>query len=125
MGMLKVVIKKVGEPARVETIQDDYKVMQGLVGGGCIETVSLSEVLPRVLVVCNDEGKLIGLKPNICLGQDLICGDIFITKFDGVEDFTSLTNDDVNRVISILNEKEFFLSIMVRRFGQSDFVKES
>ena len=44
---------------------------------------------------CNDEGKLIGLDPNLIFYDDIIVGTIFIARTDEDGDMASLTDEDV------------------------------
>lgn len=69
--------------------------MQELVGG-YIEAIPLTE---KLSLVCNEEGKMQGLKPNRILivdGKeiDVICGNFFIVG-NGKEDFRGLVSSDV------------------------------
>ena len=46
---------------------------------GLIEIVTIS---PNALLLCNEEGKLIGLAPNRRIGNDIICGVFYIISQD-------------------------------------------
>lgn len=61
MKKIKIILKKVGEEPRIAYIPNTLEAMQELVGG-YIETVTLAS---DFIVVCNEEGRLIGL-PNNC-----------------------------------------------------------
>lgn len=63
-----------GRKGKFCDIEDSLKEMQKLVGG-YIETLT---VAPDLVVVCNEEGKLRGLKPNRWCKGDVICGNFFI-----------------------------------------------
>lgn len=71
-----------------------------------------------MLVVCNDSGKLNGLLPNIYLGTDVIHGDIFVTKFDGIEDFMSLSDEEVEQVKALLFVKSYLYE------NDSDYIND-
>lgn len=98
---IRVVTQKVGEPPKIKDVENDYKVLKQLVGG-LMETVPFNN--SRLLLVCNEEGKLDRLEPNVYFHKDIICGDIFITKFDGGEDFESLNEREINFVLHKLDE---------------------
>lgn len=69
--------------------------MQDIVGG-CIQVVHDGLLNDDAVIVCNEEGKLIGLPANRALRdsrskvQDVICGTFMVVGTAG-EDFTSLT----------------------------------
>ena len=69
--------------------------MQDIVGG-CIQVVHDGLLNDDAVIVCNEEGKLVGLPANRALRdsrskvQDVICGTFMVVGTAG-EDFTSLT----------------------------------
>ena len=67
-NMIRVIICRPGERAEAVWIEDNLKTMQTVVGGLIQELMPFhSESDPRfddVALVCNDEGKLMGLRPN-------------------------------------------------------------
>ena len=96
MKKLRVLICEAGKAPRVAEIEDTLKAKQEIVGG-YIECIYLND---DVIMVCNEEGKLIGLPYNRPLftpnGEfyDIVCGDCFIVGNDG-EDFRSLTDAEI------------------------------
>ena len=82
----------------VKEIPADLKEYQGLVDGW-IEAIYPFD--DDVALICNEEGKLIGLEPNRFIRYpngytDLICGAFFIVG-TGEEDFKSLTDKQIAR----------------------------
>jgi len=75
--------------------------MQELVGG-YIETVILS---PTAVLVCNEEGKILGLKPNRMFNNDILVGTFFIAGFKG-EGFKSISQQNIERYKKIINNIE-------------------
>ena len=71
--MLKVLMKRVGKKPEVIEIPDTLKAKQELVGG-LIEIVQYDDVL----LVCNEEGKILNMPPNLIFEFDYIAGDCFI-----------------------------------------------
>lgn len=77
------------------TICPSLRSMQDIVGG-CIQVVHDGLLKDDAVIVCNEEGKLIGLLANRALRdsrskvQDVICGTFMVVGTAG-EDFTSLT----------------------------------
>ncbi len=55
---------------------------------GLIELVHLED---NVYILCNQEGKLIGLEPNRRLGNDILCGVFYVVADDEDGNLVSLT----------------------------------
>ncbi len=98
---IKVLVVEPGKDPYVQEIDGSLKSMQALVGG-YIETVPiLDEPGPAPAeIVCNEEGKLLGLTPNRLLKDsrgvpyDVVCGTFFVAGVnDG--DFASLTDAQI------------------------------
>ena len=58
---------------------------------GLIEIISLSD---EVCILCNEEGKLIGLEPNRRLWSDVLCGVFYVTGQDEEGNLCSLSAKD-------------------------------
>ena len=69
-----------------------------------------------VAIVCNDEGKLVGLEHNRALRDeagnvyDILCGPFFICGL-GEEDFTSLPEELILKYTRLFQHPELFLRI--------------
>lgn len=90
---IRAIIKRPDERyGHVTNISDTLKNLQGIVGGK-IEALRISE---DAVIICNEEGKQMGLKPNIYIGTmpygQLIVGDIIVLGVDG-EEFTDCPID--------------------------------
>jgi hypothetical protein len=70
---IKVVMVEPHKPPCVAQIGNDLESMQKAVGG-YIQAVNLA---PHVSLVCNEEGKLLGLEGNRSLGNDIHCRQLF------------------------------------------------
>ena len=100
---MKICFKPVGGPPEERDIPNTLEALQELVDG-------YIEVLPVGVgfldFVVNEEGRLLGMEPNIVTPQGFtLVGPVIITADDGAEDFRALTEE----------ESEFckdFLSIM-------------
>lgn len=94
---MKAVVKKVGQIGEVVEVENTLDTWQGIVGGW-IQTFPLTS---DMLIICNEEGKLKGLEPNveIVVGQhpELIVGDFAIVKH-GYDDFEGLSNEQIERL---------------------------
>lgn len=71
--MLTVLKVEPGKPPEEVTMPNTLEAMQKMVGG-FIEVVYLDDVC----LVCNEEGKLVGLEDNRRVGDDIIAGTFFL-----------------------------------------------
>jgi len=88
---MKVVVVKPGQSPEVVEIANTLQALQGAVGG-YIETVSLPNGL---ILICNEEGKLLNLPANRKLGYDYIAGDFLVTAGNDEGDFVSLSDAQI------------------------------
>ena len=96
---MQVIYKAPGAPAEVRDIPNELSALQEAVGG-YIETVSLAS---DAVVICNEEGRLMGLPHNTrFVGVDFV-GPILIAGVDG-EEFCDVPS--VNLLLRELNGKE-------------------
>lgn len=98
---LTVLYKEVGKEPIVKVIDDTLEAKQELVGG-------LIEVVPyeESLIICNEEGKLLNLSPNVAFDYDYIAGDFFVVG-DDYENagFKSLTQDEIKKYTDDLKKR--------------------
>ena len=100
---IKVLYKRVGREPEVIEIENTLQAMQSLVGG-------FIEVIPYDYyeLVCNDEGKLQGLYPNVGFDYDIINGNFFIANDDyETGDFASLTDKNIEKIKEDLKSRSF------------------
>lgn len=101
---LKIVLKKVGENPEIMNIKNALEKKQELVGG-LIEVVP---VLKDILLVCNEEGKLDNLLPNLIFPYDYIAGDCFFVGDDYKNgDFKSLTDEQITEIKELCKKREY------------------
>lgn len=107
---ISVLIKEPGKNARKTSVSNSLENLQKWVGG-YIETVTaglwVDKHLKNFCVICNEEGRLKGLKPNcIVLGQSFV-GTILICGVDG-EEFADLpvSYQEAKRIWPYLWEEE-------------------
>lgn len=92
-----VAIKEPGREPYVEHIDNTLEEMQEIVGG-YIETFGFAQ---DACIVCNEEGKLMGLPYNVrLLGQDFVV-PVFVCGVDG-DRFTSIRAAHVPLVLRML-----------------------
>ena len=98
---LKILLKRFGRDPEVKIIKNTLRAKQLLVGG-------LIEVIPyeKVLLICNEEGKLLDLPPNLIFDYDYIVGDCFLVGDDYENaDFRSLTDEEIKEYTEKLKQK--------------------
>lgn len=81
------------------TLEAKQKYVQGL-----IQVISLNS---QIDIICNDEGKLMGLEPNRAFmdGEDILdifVGDILACRHDAEGNFTSIKEEDIPIIESML-----------------------
>lgn len=99
MNNIKVIMCEVGKKPYIKEIPNELEEMQKLVGG-YIEVVSL---INGLIVVCNEEGRLMNLPINNNLGLNIF-GNFFIVRTNG-EEFASIKDEDMET----LNRIRFFV----------------
>lgn len=90
-------------PKRI-TIENSLKAKQEIVGG-YIEACYLPDD-DNAVIICNEEGKLLGMPLNRTIGPDIIAGPFLIVGDDyETGDFKSLTEEQMQKYESIFDEK--------------------
>lgn len=108
---IKVVLCEPGRMARYVEIGTDLKDLQKVVGGMIEAYYPFEE---QVCIVCNDEGKFNGMKPNRAVYdddhniQDVIFGPFFICDCSGPE-FGSLTDQQLDHYGHLFGSPEHFI----------------
>ena len=78
---IKVIIKKPeDEFGRLVEVENTLRTFQHIVGR-YIETTGYK----NLVIICNAEGKLRGLQPNVVLGRDMLVGTIIVCGASGDE----------------------------------------
>ena len=98
---LRVVMVEPGKPAYETEIENTLEAEQEAVGG-------YIEVLPLdngKFLICNEEGKLNGMRGNRRIGNDVIAGCFFIVG-EVVDEFRSLTDEEVKESLKRFAEPE-------------------
>ena len=84
---------------KLVTLQNDLDSLQKAVSigapeQGLIEFVYLED---NVSILCNEEGKLIGLEPNRRLGDDILVGTFYVVADDPEGNLASLNADQIEK----------------------------
>lgn len=92
MNKIQVLVVPVDSNPYLKTVENELEPLQKIVGGD-IEPIGTKE---GYLIVGHGEAKIFGFEPNIIIGGgvDTINGQFFVCKFDGGEDFASISKDE-------------------------------
>lgn len=101
---LRVLRVEPGNAPEEKVIGADLESLQAEVAG-LIECVYMDD---DIILVCNEEGKLNGMKLNRRLGDDVICGPFFLVSDDGEGDFASLNDHQMNALKERFAQPEQF-----------------
>ncbi len=113
---MKVLLIEPHEPPKPIVLDGSLASMQDAVGGTIQAVYSFSE---SVVLVCNDEGKLLGLPLNRALrgeetGEvyDIICGTFFLCAAPPDSDsFASLNDEQIVRYTEKFSVPESFIRV--------------
>ncbi len=103
--MIRILIIKPDTKPFVEDIDGSLESMQKVVGGYIQAVYPFDD---NVVLVCNEEGKILDLPPNRPLKNnegeitDMICGDFFIAG-EGEEDFVSISDEQIDEYTKIFD----------------------
>ena len=102
---IRILMYRPQEDVEEMVIDNDLEALHDAVGGyiECISPFSDMDVD----LVCNEEGKLMGLRPNRVLMDkktkqryDLLVGNFFLVSFDDEGNFKSLTDEQIDKIKS-------------------------
>ena len=113
---MRILLIEPERPAVEKEIDGSLKSMQGIVGG------TIQAVYPfadSVALICNDEGKLLGLQPNRSLREentgrvyDVVVGTFFLCGAPaGAENFASLTDEQMQKYKKRFFKPEWFVNM--------------
>ena len=100
---IRILYKEVGKEPQIMFIDNTLEAKQKLVGG-------LIEVVPYedVLIICNEEGKILNMPPNLVFEYDYIAGNCFVIGDDYKNaDFKSLTDEEILKYREDLRKRSF------------------
>lgn len=99
--MIKVLVVEPGDIGRVREIENTLESFKEIVEG-YIECIYPWK---DIIIVCNEEGKLLNLKPNRFVKGDLIVGTFIVAGNDNKGDFRSLTEEELKVYKKLFNSK--------------------
>ena len=93
-------------------MENNLDALQKAVSIGCdyqglIEIIGLEE---GVCIICNEEGKLLGLEGNRRLGSDILAGVFYVVGEDKCGNFVSLTEKQIEQYRRRFWAPEMFLA---------------
>ena len=101
---IKVVVKIPNKDAEVKVIDSGYETLSDIVGG-LIDIISLP-MDNNIDIVCNDEGLLMSMNPNIVIPEyeSVLVGPIVFQSYNiETGDAMSLTDEQIDTVIKYCN----------------------
>lgn len=107
--MIRVLVAEPGSPPQIKEISGKLREYQDLVGG-YIQTLHMPDI-DGVMLICDEEGKLKDLEPNFELYNnqgrvvDVVVGTVVFVG-DDEDDFSSLTDDQVQEVKDYLDRED-------------------
>lgn len=104
---IKVVVKEPNKPCEIKEIENNYKVLQGLVEG----LIDITTLPGRedIDVICNDEYLYNGSPANVMLPErdNIFCGTIVFAGFNEEDGSSiSLTDEQIQAVEQYVLENE-------------------
>jgi len=116
---IRVLIVKPLESPQETVIPNTLEAKQKIVDG-LIEAIYPFE--DTVALICNEEGKLIGLPLNRQVGQDIIAGNFIVCGIDDRNaSFSSLSNEQMKKYKAMFRPIEMYMGSMYR--SKADPVK--
>ena len=109
---IKVLKVEPGKAPEVVWLENTLSALQKAVSIGAeyIGLIEIIELDAETCILCNEEGKLIGLTPNRRLYEDVLCGTFYVTG----------QTKDGN--LASLSEKAF--SVYTKRFAAPEMIQQ-
>ena len=105
---IKVLMVEPSKHPKITYLDNNLRALQEAVSigadyTGLIEILSLDDA---TCILCNEEGKLIGLEPNRRLGNDVLCGVFYVVGQNKHGDLTSLSEEAIQTYTEYFYEPE-------------------
>lgn len=107
---ITVLMVEPGKEPIVTTIGNDLDSLQRAVsiGAGYQGLIEIIGIDDNVCILCNEEGKLIGLEPNRRFYNDILCGVFYVIGVDDEGDIVSLPQNMRVKYADYFREPETF-----------------
>ena len=97
-------------PPKVIALENNLTALQEAVSigadyRGLIEVIDLDE---KTCIICNEEGKLIGLEPNRRFFGDILCGIFYVVGQNRRREFVSLSEEQIEQYSQIFANIDTF-----------------
>ena len=107
---IRVLMIAPGKKPDIVTLDNNLDALQKAVSidapsQGLIEIITLDK---KNCILCNEEGKLIGLEPNRRLGYDILCGVFYICGQSKDGELRSLSEERIRFWSHVFAEPEYF-----------------
>lgn len=101
---IKVVMVEPHKNPTITTIKTKLENLREDVGG-LIEIINIED---NVCILCNEEGKLIGLEGNRKLGDDILVGTFYVCGSNDEGELISLTDTQIDKYRNFFWEPQTF-----------------
>ena len=107
-SMIRVLKVAPGEKPEIVTLENELSALQRAVSIGTdyVGLIEIIQVSKEVCILCNEEGKLNGLKPNRRIGNDILCGVFYLTGQTKDGDLASLPESAMQMCMKRFAEPE-------------------
>ena len=107
---IRVLMIAPGKEPDIVTLDNNLDALQKAVSidapsQGLIEIITLDK---KNCILCNEEGKLLGLEPNRRLGYDILCGVFYICGQSKDGELRSLSEERIRFWSHVFAEPEYF-----------------
>lgn len=94
---IRVLKVEPGNIPYVITLNNDLDSLQKAVSIGCDHQglIEIIDIADNIAILCNEEGKLLGLEGNRRLGNDIIVGVFYVVGTDDEGNLCSLTVEQI------------------------------
>mgnify|MGYP003292857525 CR=1 FL=1 len=101
---IKVVMVEPHKNPTITTLKNKLENLQEAVGG-LIEFINIED---NVCILCNEEGKLIGLEGNRKVGNDILVGTFYVCGSNNEGELTSLNQYQLDTYLELFWEPQTF-----------------
>ena len=110
--MIRVLKVAPGERPEIIVLENELSALQRAVSIGTdyVGLIEIIQISKDVCILCNEEGKLNGLKPNRRIGNDILCGVFYLTGQTKDGDLASLP--------------ESAMQVCMKRFAEPEHIEE-
>ena len=98
-GYMRVLVKQPGKKAITTWLENKLEALQRFVGG-YVECILLDD---SILMICNEEGKLLNMPVNFILENDVIVGPVIFCGING-DKFDDLPDGTETKIRTMIGE---------------------